>query len=245
MKKVFALLLAIVILTSLAACGIKNKKESVLGTWIVDCIEKDGSKFSVDEWKTLEDEDLSTTFFVFKDGGKVYICYGDDGDLVDWLQSENIIMIDGKKGELVDGKIVFDYYSNKLYLSKKSDSQEIPKTVEEATTVEETTTESKKSTSSASNEINSVSSSNTEWRKFLNDYEAWADSYIAILKKYKADPTDMTILADYSKMVDEMSKWTDRADAIQDELADSSEALEYSAEIMRITAKISKETEEM
>lgn len=66
------------------------------------------------------------------------------------------------------------------------------------------------------------------------------DDYIAIVKKYKDNPTDMSILTDYTNMVSEMADWAERADEIELELEDTDAALEYSAEILRIAAKLAE-----
>lgn len=36
--------------------------------------------------------------------------------------------------------------------------------------------------------------------KFIKDYEEFADSYIKVLKKYKANPSDATIITEYTEM---------------------------------------------
>lgn len=82
------------------------------------------------------------------------------------------------------------------------------------------------------------STSNEDWRQFLKDYEAWVDDYIAIVKKYKDNPADMSILSDYTEMVSEMTNWVEKADKIELELDDTDAALEYSAELLRIAAKL-------
>ena len=79
-----------------------------------------------------------------------------------------------------------------------------------------------------------------EWKQFLKDYEAWVDDYIAIVKKYKDNPTDMSILTDYTNMVSEMADWAERADEIELELEDTDAALEYSSELLKIAAKLAE-----
>lgn len=93
MKKLFALLLAVIMITSLTVCGEKEKNEDFGGTWKVDSIEYEGSKFSVEEWNNMEDEDLSGFYIIFKDGGKAYVYDDGYGDLVNWLKSDDSIMI--------------------------------------------------------------------------------------------------------------------------------------------------------
>lgn len=77
-----------------------------------------------------------------------------------------------------------------------------------------------------------------EWRTFLKEYEEWVDEYIALVKKYKSNPLDMSILADYTKMVSEMTDWTKRADEIKEELKDPDALAEFTKELLRISGKI-------
>ena len=42
--------------------------------------------------------------------------------------------------------------------------------------------------------------SNNDCDQFIKDYEEFVDSYIVIIKKMKANPTDMTILSEYTEM---------------------------------------------
>lgn len=80
-----------------------------------------------------------------------------------------------------------------------------------------------------------------EWKKFLKDYENWVDDYIALLAKYQADPTDTSILSDYTEMAAELTEWTGKTEEVADELANDPDALaEYTAELSRIAAKLSE-----
>ena len=126
-KRILALLMALTFVFMLTACGEKQKSKKMVGTWEVDCIEYEGSKFSVEEWKNLEDEDFSNFFIILKDGGKAYIY--DDGydELVSWLYADDNIMIDSEMCSIVDGMICLDHYGDKIYLKRTSKNQEITK----------------------------------------------------------------------------------------------------------------------
>ncbi len=89
------------------------------------------------------------------------------------------------------------------------------------------------------------SESNTEWRQFLKDYEKWVDDYVSFMKRYNANPSDLSLLSEYSKMLADMAEWTEKADKIELELEDTSESLEFSAELLRIAAKLAEATAEM
>lgn len=61
------------------------------------------------------------------------------------------------------------------------------------------------------------SESSTDCDEFLKGYEKFMDKYIAILKKYKANPTDASILSDYTSMLTEAQEWsTKTADCAAD-----------------------------
>ncbi len=90
------------------------------------------------------------------------------------------------------------------------------------------------------NKKSSSENDTVEWRQFLKEYEAWVDEYIEIVKKYKANPTDMSILSDYTNMLSKVSEWSEKADKIQLELKDTDEALKYSEEVLRIAGKLAE-----
>ena len=72
----------------------------------------------------------------------------------------------------------------------------------------------------------------------IKEYEEWVDKYIAVVKKYNANPTDLSILSEYTSLVTELADWTERADDVSDSIEDIEDAAEYSAELMRIAAKL-------
>ena len=253
MKKLFTLLLVALMILSLASCGEKEKNENFSGTWKVESIEYEGSKFSVEEWNNMEDEDFSGFYIIFKDGGKAYVYDDGYGDLLNWLKSDDSIMIGDEKCSIIDEMICLDYYGDKIYLKKTSDSQEIPKEndVEEDSSIETSSSEAENDSTNDDEEDSLVETTSSEiekdstgddaeWKQFLKDYEAWVDDYIAIVKKYNDNPTDMSILSDYSEMISEMTDWTERADEIELELEDTDAALEYSAELLRIAGKLAE-----
>ena len=46
--------------------------------------------------------------------------------------------------------------------------------------------------------------------KFLKDYEKFIDKYIVVLKKYKANPTDMPIMQDYTELASKAGKFSSK-----------------------------------
>ena len=76
--------------------------------------------------------------------------------------------------------------------------------------VEETTLENQTDASSTPEESTTPEESaateqpattdGTDCEKFCDDYEAFVDDYIELAKKVKANPTDVTIMGEYSQM---------------------------------------------
>lgn len=81
----------------------------------------------------------------------------------------------------------------------------------------------------------------TAWKQFLIDYDGFVDEYVEIIKKYKENPADMSILSDYTDMVTKASEWSQKAYTLEEDL-EVEESLEYSAELLRILQKITDAT---
>lgn len=87
-------------------------------------------------------------------------------------------------------------------------------------------------------------SSEVDWRQFLEDYEEWVDQYIEFMKKYNANPSDITLISDYYDMIEELATWSTKIDDMEKELEEASpgDLIEFSGEISRILLKLSQVT---
>jgi len=79
-----------------------------------------------------------------------------------------------------------------------------------------------------------------KWRVFIKEYEAFVDEYIELVKKYKENPADLSILSEYTATATKMAEWTQKSNEVQDELKDTEEALKFSAELLRIAGKLAE-----
>ena len=91
-------------------------------------------------------------------------------------------------------------------------------------------------------DISTESSSSAEWRQFLKEYEEWVDKYIVVYNKYKSNPTDLSILSDYTDMAAQLVEWSEKTENVQKELESASpeELSEYSKELLRIAGKMTE-----
>lgn len=97
------------------------------------------------------------------------------------------------------------------------------------------------SESTASSSSSTSVSSTTDWRTFLKDYEKWVNSYVDFMKKYSENPTDSSLIADYTDLMQQLTEWSEKADEVQKSLENDTEAqLEYAAELAKIAARISE-----
>ena len=109
-------------------------------------------------------------------------------------------------------------------------------TEETAGTIEETsgtTDESSTKTeeSSSATEVESTVS-NSDCDEFIKDYEGFVNSYITVARKMKANPTDMTILSEYTEMAS-------KATTMQSKAGDCTDAI-YADKIAKLATKLAK-----
>jgi hypothetical protein len=95
-----------------------------------------------------------------------------------------------------------------------------PITEEAVTSVDEavTTTEAKST------------ESKSDCDQFIKDYEEFVNSYISIIKKMKANPTDMTIMGEYTEM-------TSKAATMQSTAGDCTDA-KYTTKLAKLATKM-------
>lgn len=87
--------------------------------------------------------------------------------------------------------------------------------------------------SSSSSEVTvSGSSSSVDCDQFIKDYTAFVDSYIKLLKKYKANPTDASILSEYTEAAQKAAEMQTDASSCSDP--------KYAAKLMDLANKIAK-----
>lgn len=112
---------------------------------------------------------------------------------------------------------------------------------------EKQTEEEKKAASSSSSNAsssntssnNGASSSNSNWRQVISEYEAWVNDYVDFMKKYNNSSNKSAMLSDYSRLLSEMTEWTQKVEGIQDEMT-TSDMNEYLQMLTRINQKLSE-----
>lgn len=168
----------------------KIKESDLYGTWsLINAINSD----------TDEPVEIAgvTWILVFQKNKNVYAQITieaenyDEKDVETWRIEKNKVIIVQAEGTLNNGLLTLKGTTNRLFVFEKvSESQEFP--------IEKDTKES-----SSSNGLRK------EFKDAMDSYEAFYDEYCTFLKKYKANPTDLSLLSQYVTM---MQKLTDMDD---------------------------------
>lgn len=238
MKKVISLVMALLVVLSLAACGGKGSKNEipdVFGVNYTDAIgilEAEGFEVSAIETSVgsfsdkllypLEKVDKGTVFkideYIIDNNGNLNKNY-------DVFYDEGLVS---------DDKSLVIYYAKEDYVLVKDD----PST--EATTSTQPATEpsTEATTPAATEEKKDNSSIDPEFKAAMDSYEEFFDEYVSIMKKYKANPTDMSILSDYAKYMGQYADMMQKFEKWENEDLNTAEAAYYVDVQARITKKL-------
>lgn len=110
-------------------------------------------------------------------------------------------------------------------MGKETDSTTSPKENEETTPA---TTEGKKDNSSI----------DPDFKAAMDSYEQFFDEYVAIMKKYKENPMDMSVLADYTKYMGQYADMMQKFEKWESEDLNAAETAYYIDVQARITKKL-------
>lgn len=87
-------------------------------------------------------------------------------------------------------------------------------------------------------EIDNATSASGDCDEFLKGYEKFMDDYIVILENYKNDPTDASILSEYTSMMTEATAWSTKT-------ADCAADAEFASKFAAIQMKIANAASNM
>lgn len=100
---------------------------------------------------------------------------------------------------------------------------------------EENLEETDASTQEDEVEIADDSSPSDEWNETLDDYEEYVDEYVSLIKKQKADPTDMSIMTEYQELMQKGTKWSTKMSEMSSDFGP-----EQLSRMQKIQSKLSK-----
>lgn len=77
-----------------------------------------------------------------------------------------------------------------------------------------------------------------EFKAAMDSYEEFMDEYVAFMKKYKENPTDQGLLADYAKIMGQYADFTENFAKWEDEEMNAAETAYYIEVQSRVTKKL-------
>lgn len=119
----------------------------------------------------------------------------------------------------------------------------VPKEEEE---VKEKNTGTKEVTAKAKKKKTTKKSKNgvsAKFKKAMDSYESFFDKYVAFMKKYKKNPSDLELIADYSDYMQQYTDTMEKFAALEDSEMTTEEALYYAEVNARITKKLAEVAE--
>ncbi len=78
---------------------------------------------------------------------------------------------------------------------------------------------------------------------FLDDFEAWADEYIALIEDYKENPSDTDLLNDLTAIAEEGTDLMARMEELEDTIVTEEQSEEFAAHAQAVQEKVEKATE--
>ena len=194
---------------------VEDNMSQLYGTWNLYSMEIDGVTFTVDELKALGEEEASEFLLVIKEGGMAWLYSGGSGQMIDWEETAEGIKLGIQECAIVDEKICMQVNGVTMYLTRISDSQAIPN---QDNGIED------------SSSADLIDGMRPEFKEAMDSYEAFYDEYCDFMQEFAADPTDMSLLSEYSDLVSQAADMDEKFAEWEDDDMNDAE-LEYYLEV--------------
>lgn len=77
-----------------------------------------------------------------------------------------------------------------------------------------------------------------EFRKYMEDYEAFYDEYIAFMQKYSSSDNSLSMMTDYMSLMGKLSEWESSIDAIDESELSDEELMLFNDVNLRVASKL-------
>ena len=81
-------------------------------------------------------------------------------------------------------------------------------------------------------------STSSDFKSTMDSYEAFVDKYVAFMEKYKSSGDPVSMLSDYSAMMDELNTYSTKIDSIDSGSLSASDLAYYNEVMARCTQKL-------
>lgn len=151
-------------------------------------------------------------------------------------KGKHTLRVEKSEDSSVNGETTFEVTNSQTYMFRiKCTNNQVEITKSENS--ENESQESKGSLESAANSIIDEAVS-PDFKETMDSYEAWFDEYIAFMKKYSENPTDLEMLEEYSKWISDYSDYMEKLDSIDEDSLSAADLAYYLEVQTRITEKL-------
>jgi len=208
----------------------EKNSDDIIGTWRVCAVSYNDTRFTMDQIRALTDE-FPDMIIVFAKDGSALAASSQDTQIreTSWEKGdeENTINIEDTILHLQDGELLIpDDEGSIIFFEKISDREDkdifdelLKSTVKEENGTSEESKEEKEEEVQENKEASD--GIRPEVREAIDAYESFVDRYIEFMGKYENSDGDLSILLDYAKFMEELNEYTDKMDALEDDLNDA------------------------
>lgn len=154
-----------------------------------------------------------------------------------------------REGSCTDENIVKTVHYDKIFnevslafeIDKKADltESELTKYQEMSSKTEVDKKPSNKSTSSGQESSGSAGVS-PAFKKSMDDYAAFMDKYVDVMKRYKASPSDAKVIAEYAEFMKKYAEFTESIKKVDQSSLSAADAAYYLEVTSRVTKKLAE-----
>ncbi len=154
-----------------------------------------------------------------------------------------------REGSCTDENIVKTVHYDKIFnevslafeIDKKADltESELTKYQEMSSKTEVDKKPSNKSTSSGQESSGSAGVS-PAFKKSMDDYAAFMDKYVDVMKRYKASPSDAKVMAEYAEFMKKYAEFTESIKKVDQSSLSAADAAYYLEVTSRVTKKLAE-----
>lgn len=249
MKKLFAMLLVLIMLLSCTACGGNESENASQGnvgnirwpnTELVSRLPMPETLNGEVQWESAEEYCVDLTDVTQEQFDDYIDACMDKGFVVDYYRDSSEFWAYDKNG--YDLSVDYDNDTKIMSISidapekedSDTDSDQGNTTTTTTTAAEDTTTttEAATTTTAKSEGIDS------DFKKAMDSYEAFMGKYVEFMKKYQKNPTDLGLLADYATYMSDYTKFCNDFAKWEDEDLNAAELAYYLDVQTRVSKKL-------
>lgn len=238
MKRIIAIVLLIMMLTTFCSCGKAKGYEipDVFGVNYLDAVEVlEADGFEVKVIETSVSGISEKLLYPLESVSKGTVFKIDDYiiDNNGYINKNYDIVYD--EGLISEDKSIVIYYAKEDYVFENKQAGNNDATVSDDTT----TTSSEQNVTSQQPEIEEKDTGiDPDFKTAIDSYEKFMNDYVEFMKKYKANPSDLSLIADYTTFISDYADYVEDFEAWEDEDLNADELAYYLDVQTRVSKKL-------